>query len=83
MAADPHDWIDRALTQSAWEPPAGFTNDVVRQAMAILPRRISLRDRLTLNVLGFRESIRVRVEGWTWALTQLSHLVWGGHGSLR
>ena len=41
MAIDEQqDWVDRVMAQSAWEPATGFTDRVVIQAMAMLPRRV-------------------------------------------
>ena len=75
--ADHQDWVDRAMAQSAWEPPHGFTDRVVRQAMAVLPRRVSLKDRLVASLTGFGESIRARVELSAWVLVQYRKLLLG------
>jgi hypothetical protein len=75
MAADPHDWIDSALAQGAWTPPPGFTGGVVRQAMAILPARLRPKDRIVATVVRFRESMRARIGGWSWTLTQYRQLI--------
>ena len=77
MATDEHqDWIDRALAPSAWEPPAGFTDRVVVQAMTMLPRRVSLEERLVASLAGVRESARARIEVSAWVLLQYRDLLW-------
>ena len=75
--AEPQDWIDRALAQGAWEPPAGFTNRIVLQTMAILPRRLSLRERLVAVATGLLESARARIEGSAWVLRQYREMIFG------
>jgi hypothetical protein len=79
MAADEQqDWVDRAMAQSVWEPPAGFTARVLVQAMAALPpRRIRSvsREGLLATITGVLGSIRSRVELSMWVLTQYRELL--------
>ena len=76
MATDePHDWVDRVLARSAWEPSAHFTNRVIVHSMASLPRRVSLKERLVATVTGLRESVRARIEGSAWVLLQYRELL--------
>ena len=75
MAAEHQDWVDRTMAQSAWEPPHGFTDRVVLQAMAVLPRRVSLWDRLVATFTGLRESARARIEGSAWVIRQYRNLM--------
>jgi hypothetical protein len=77
MAAEHQDWVDRTMAQSAWEPPDGFTDRVVVQAMATLPRRVSLTERLMARLTGLRESVRARVEVSAWVLLQYRKLIFG------
>ena len=74
MAEQP-DWIDRAMAQGGWEPPDGFTDRLVMQAMAALPRRVSLWDRIVATFTGWRESARARIEGSAWVVRQYRHLI--------
>ena len=76
MATDEQqDWVDRAMVPSAWKPPEGFTDRLVVQAMAVLPRRVSLRDRLVATFTGLRESIRARIEVSAWVLLQYREML--------
>ena len=75
MAAEHQDWIDRTMAQSAWEPPDGFTDRVVLRAMAALPRRVSLWDRLLATINGLGESVRSRIEGSAWVLLQYREMI--------
>jgi hypothetical protein len=75
--AEHHDWVDRVMAQSAWEPPDGFTDRVVLQAMAVLPRRVTLKERLVASVTGLRESVRARIEVSAWVLVQYRKLLFG------
>ena len=75
MAAEHQDWIDRTMAQSAWEPPDGFTDRVVLQAMAALPRRVSLQERLVANLTSLRESVRARIEVTSWVVRQYRDLM--------
>jgi hypothetical protein len=75
MAAEHQDWVDRSMAQSAWEPPDGFTNRVVIHAMAALPRRVSLKDRLVATVTGLGDSLRARLEGSAWVARQYRDLL--------
>ena len=77
MAAEHEDWVDRTMAQSAWEPPDGFIDRVVLQAMTALPRRVSLWDRLVATLIGLRESVRARVEVSAWVLLQYRKLIFG------
>ena len=76
MAAELQDWVDRTMAQSAWEPPDGFTDRLVVQAMAVLPRRVSRRERLVASLTGLRESVGARIEVSTWVLLQYRELLW-------
>ena len=71
------DWVDRAMAEGAWEPPDGFTDRLVVQAMTALPRRVSLWDRLVATLTGLRESVRARVEVSAWVLLQYRKLIFG------
>ena len=73
--AEHQDWVDRAMSQSAWEPPHGFTDRVVLQAMAVLPRRVSLWDRLVATFTGLRDSLWTRLEGSAWVARQYRDLM--------
>ena len=75
MAAERQDWVDRTMTQRAWEPPDGFADRVVLQAMATLSRRVSVKERLVTTVTGFRESVRARIELSAWVLLQYRELL--------
>jgi hypothetical protein len=75
MAAEHQDWVDRTMAQSAWEPPHGFTDRLVVQAMTALPRRVSLRERLVASFAGLRESTRARIEVSSWVLLQYRELI--------
>ena len=75
MAAEHQDWVDRTMAQSAWEPPDGFTDRVVLQAMAVLPRRVSLTERFVATFTGLRESVRARIEVSAWVLLQYRELL--------
>ena len=77
MAAEHQDWVDRTMAQSVWEPPDGFTDRLVLQAMVALPRRVSLWDRLAATFTGLRESARARIEGSVWVLLQYRKLLFG------
>ena len=77
MAAEHRDWVDRTMAQSAWEPPDGFTDRVVLQAITALPRRVSRWDRLVATLIGLRESVRARVEVSAWVLLQYRKLIFG------
>ena len=78
---DHHDWVDRVLAHSAWEPSAHFTNRVIVRAMASLPGsspRLGLRERVLATMSGVRDSVLARIEGSMWVLTQylqLAHLM--------
>ena len=63
------------MAQSAWEPPAGFTDRVVLKAMTVLPRRVSLKERVVATLVGLRESVRARVEVTAWVLVQYRELL--------
>ena len=76
MAAEHEDWVDRTLAQSTWEPPGGFADRVVLQAMAVLPRRVSLWDRLVATFTGLGESARAWIEGSAWVFRQYRDLLW-------
>ena len=75
MAAEHQDWVDRTMAQSAWEPSHGFTDRLVVQAMAALPRRVSLKERLVASLTGLRESVRARIEVSSWVLLQYRELL--------
>ena len=75
MAAEHEDWVDRTLAQSTWEPPDGFTDRIVLQAMAVLPRRVSLWDRLAFTFTAVRDSLRVRLAGSVWVIRQYRDLI--------
>jgi hypothetical protein len=78
MAAEHQDWVDRTMAQSAWEPPDGFTDRVVLQAMAALPpRKIPTFSRagMRATVTGFRDSMLARFEMSMWVLTQYRELL--------
>ena len=75
MAAEHQDWVDRTMAHGAWEPPDGFTDRVVLQAMAVLPWRVSLKDRLVATVTGLRESARAQIEGSAWVLLQYREMI--------
>ena len=75
MAAEHEDWVDRTLAQNTWEPPDGFTDRVVIHAMAVLPRRVSLSERLVASLMGLRESVRARIEGSAWVVRQYRDLM--------
>jgi hypothetical protein len=77
MSAEHTDWVDRAMVQSAWEPPHGFTDRVVLQAIAVLPRHVSLKERLVATLTGFREEVRARIEVSSWVLLQYRKLIFG------
>ena len=77
MAAEHQDWVDRTMAQSAWEPPDGFTDRVVLQAMTALPRRVSLTERFVATFTGLRESLWARVELSAWVLAQYRELIFG------
>ena len=77
MAAEHQDWVDRTMAQGAWEPPDGFTDRLVVQAMTALPRRVNLWDRLVATLAGLRESVRARVEVSAWVLVQYRKLIFG------
>lgn len=70
-----HDWVDRTMAQSAWEPPQGFTDRLVVRAMAALPRRVTLKERLVATFTGLRESVRARVEVSAWVVRQYRDLI--------
>ena len=75
MAAEHQDWVDRTMAQSAWEPPDGFTDRVVLQAMAMLSHRVSLKERFVASLTGLRESVRARIEGSAWVVRQYRDLM--------
>ena len=75
MSVEHEDWVDRTMAQSAWEPPAGFTDRIVLEAMAALPRRVSLSDRLVVTLTGLRDSLRARLEGSAWVARQYRDLM--------
>ena len=75
MAAEHQDWVEQTMAQSAWEPPDGFTDRIVLQAMAALPRRLSLRERLVAVATGLLESARARIEGSAWVLLQYREMI--------
>jgi len=79
------DWIDRVMAREVWEPPSGFAAQVVARSMA-LPRRTrpsSVWGLVPVSIAGVVESAFAHLEGYVWTLRQLSHLMRGGHGSLR
>ena len=45
--------------------------------MAVLPRRVSLKDRLVASLIGLRESIRARIEVSAWVVLQYRKLLFG------
>ena len=76
--AEQQDWIDRAIAPGTWEPPAGFTDRLVVQAMAALPpRKISpfSLEGLRATVVGFGESVRARLEGSAWVVLQYREMI--------
>jgi hypothetical protein len=76
MAVDEQqDWVDRAMPQGVWEPPDGFTDRVVLQTMAALPRRVSFKERLVASLTGVRESVRSRIEVSAWVFGQYRDLL--------
>ena len=75
MAAEHQDWVDRTMAESTWEPREGFTDRVVLQAMAALPRRLSLRERLVATSSGLGDSLRARLEGPAWVVRQYRDLI--------
>ena len=75
MAAEHQDWVDRTMAQSAWEPPDGYTDRIVLHAMAVLPRRVGLKERLVASLTGLRESVRARIEVSAWVLVQYRDLM--------
>jgi hypothetical protein len=75
--AEQQDWIDRAIAPDAWEPPAGFTDRLVVQALAALPRRVGLTDRFVATFTGLRESLWAKLELSAWVLTQYRELIFG------
>jgi hypothetical protein len=77
MAAEHQDWVDRTMAQGAWEPPDGFTDRVVLQAMTALPRRVGLTERFVGTFTGLRESLWARLELSAWVLTQYRELIFG------
>ena len=84
MAADEHqDWVDRVMARSAWDPPAGFSRRVAQRAMAsrrdlvapsALPR-FGLWNTVHATLTGFQETMRARLEGSMWVLTQYRELI--------
>jgi hypothetical protein len=82
MAIDEQqDWVDRAMTEGVWEPSDGFTGRVVITSMAVLPppriRTFSWQG-LVAAVIGFRDSLRARIELSAWVLTQYREILFGG-----
>ena len=76
MAVDEQqDWVDRAMAHSGWGPPVGFTDRIVLQAMATLPRRSALRERVATAVGDVCGSLRARLEGSAWVVRQYRDLI--------
>ena len=72
---DQQDWVDRAMAQDAWEPPDGFTDRIVLQAMTVLPGRVSFREGMAATFNGVRVSLRARLAGSAWVLRQYRDLL--------
>ena len=73
---DRQDWLDRAIDgDGLWEPPAHFVQRVATHAMAALPRRLSVKERLVATFSGLRESVRARLEGSVWVVRQYRDLL--------
>lgn len=77
------DWVDDVMARTAWTPPDDFSERVVVRALAsrppdALPTTTPVSDfvgAMLAAITGFRESLRVRLEGSAWTLRQYRQVI--------